>query len=487
MVYGGGSLKFQRGGVRNGFNMARFTNMVILPFIALVLVVMALTNIFFIMPDTNKQQSLQNEVRQLSEKPSPSNQLPMDLRTLSAKEAIESSQAQSYDIPSDLQHQKTIPKQFEKDDIEDDSAHVKQFNKWEKVEGLEGGVISSIPKDASPNTVSTPPADNDLEMNSKTDADEQQLISQNQPKNSKLPSKQYDESETSPVKIVPKQNPLTQQEIISGGWRLTPTQLQAISSLPNAEVVSWKSPHAIILRNVVTEEECKYLMNQAEPALTRSRVVAEPEKQTSQARTSYGAFLNGQYRDSVVREIEERVHKLIQIPYEFGESLYVLRYQQDQKYDPHMDYCARAGQVARDECQKFLMRAGGPQCGEGHGGATCGDRLLTAIIYLSKATKGGETVFPKANGITYNDPQRACHDDNVLKVAPNAGDIILFWNYVPKVSDEQALTYTRSGSYETGDTDTEALPDPAAVHGACPVIEGEKWVVTRWIRSATFK
>eukprot|EP01025_Chloroclados_australasicus_P062434 TRINITY_DN8203_c0_g2_i1.p1 TRINITY_DN8203_c0_g2~~TRINITY_DN8203_c0_g2_i1.p1 ORF type:complete len:534 (-),score=53.55 TRINITY_DN8203_c0_g2_i1:1103-2479(-) len=457
--------------------------MVILPFITLVLVIMALTNIFFMMPDTNQRPSQQTKtgVRQ-----SDNGDTLIDLRSLSAKEMLEPSQAQSYDLPSDLA-QKQAKNIFETDDIEDDPSQVKQFNKWDIPAKNIGApqVKSNVDQILDSYTTTKPPQDNDLEMNSKQDEEQDQFGHViKTPATTKAAPKQP--VEKTPTKIVPPQLPISYSELIHGGWRLTPSALRAVSSLPNAEVVSWQSPHAVILREVLTHEECEHLKRQAEPALTRSKVVAQPDKQTSQARTSYGAFLNGQYRDEKVKEIEQRLHKLLQIPYEFGESLYVLRYQNEQKYDPHMDYCARAGQVARDECQKFLSRAGGPICGEEHGGPTCGDRLLTAIIYLHKADKGGETVFPKAKGLSYNDPAKSCADDNVLKVAPNAGDVILFWNYIPKVSDEEALEYTRSGSYQDGDTDTEASPDPAAVHGACPVIEGEKWVVTRWIRSANF-
>jgi prolyl 4-hydroxylase len=46
-----------------------------------------------------------------------------------------------------------------------------------------------------------------------------------------------------------------------------------------------------------------------------------------------------------------------------------------------------------------------------------------------------------------------------LKVKPRQGDALLFYSMLP------------NGTF-----------DKAALHGSCPVIKGEKWVATKWIR-----
>ena len=44
--------------------------------------------------------------------------------------------------------------------------------------------------------------------------------------------------------------------------------------------------------------------------------------------------------------------------------------------------------------------------------------------------------------------------------------------------------YVPAGSqFRPGDV---ATPDPTAIHGGCPVLEGEKVIATRWIRAADF-
>lgn len=65
------------------------------------------------------------------------------------------------------------------------------------------------------------------------------------------------------------------------------------------------------------------------------------DNKESNSRTSYGAWLTGKLRDNVVKRVENRIHDTIGLPREFGEGIYVLRYQNEQKYDPHTDNCAK--------------------------------------------------------------------------------------------------------------------------------------------------
>jgi len=69
----------------------------------------------------------------------------------------------------------------------------------------------------------------------------------------------------------------------------------------------------------------------------------------------------------------------------------------------------------------------------------------TLVMYLREPAKGGATVFP----------------DVGLEVAPKRGTGVFF-------------------SYDR--------PDPATrtLHGGAPVLEGEKWVATKWLREREF-
>lgn len=132
--------------------------------------------------------------------------------------------------------------------------------------------------------------------------------------------------------------------------------------------------------------------------------------------------------------------------------------------------------------RNFLKRAGGPEYGPGKGGMTGGDRMATFIMMIHAPDQGGETVFPRhvvhTSGETKLDmvrrrqllgePAGFCDRDDVLKVKADPGDALLFWDYVP------------------GEPEDRLVPDPFSLHGGCPVVEGTKNIVTRWIRSTEF-
>ncbi|EFN54375.1 hypothetical protein CHLNCDRAFT_135671 [Chlorella variabilis] len=342
-----------------------------------------------------------------------------------------------------------------------------------------------------------------------------------------------------PPRVSPWADKLSEAEL-GGGWNLTWEVFDRAARHPNATVVSWSSPRVLLIRDFLTPDETEHLIRQATGGFARSEVVAEESKQ-HEARTSYGSWLNGAKRDDKVLEIQNRIHRLVGIPEAFGESIYVLQYSDGQKYDPHTDHCASSPAAASTQsCQDFLRRGGGPKCGPGGGGVTCGDRLATFILYLRSPTRGGATVFPLAPSyrmhslqpqhggqaldqqpggqaaqgaeqaqqggegtsaesgssgdrssgaadsrrlLRHGDGQLSgsaadtvppyCQEGaTALQVAPPSGSAVFFWDYVPAGS-----------AWQPGDL---ATPDPASLHGGCPVLDGTKLIATRWMRSAEF-
>jgi prolyl 4-hydroxylase len=74
--------------------------------------------------------------------------------------------------------------------------------------------------------------------------------------------------------------------------------------------------------------------------------------------------------------------------------------------------------------------------------------VATLIVYLNTVEEGGETVFPKLN----------------LKFKPVQGDALYF-------------------AY--ADTNNEL--DRMTLHGGAPVLQGNKWIMTKWMRQEKFE
>ncbi|KAG4121008.1 hypothetical protein ERO13_D11G178700v2 [Gossypium hirsutum] len=210
------------------------------------------------------------------------------------------------------------------------------------------------------------------------------------------------------------------------------------------EVISWE-PRAFIYHNFLSKEECEYLIDLAKPHMEKSTVVDSEtgKSKDSRVRTSSGTFLP-RGRDKIIRNIEQRIADFTFIPVEHGEGLQVLHYEVGQKYEPHFDYFM----------DEFNTKNGG-------------QRIATVLMYLSDVEEGGETVFPSAKGnisaVPWWNELSECGKGG-LSVKPKMGDALLFWSMKP-----------------------DATLDPSSLHGGCPVIRGNKWSSTKWIRVNEYK
>lgn len=190
-----------------------------------------------------------------------------------------------------------------------------------------------------------------------------------------------------------------------------------------------RQPRIIVFESLLSPEECHGLMAESSDRLKTSRVVGEKfgQNELHSARVSDGMFFKRK-ESPLVNAIEERIAALVNWPLEHGEAIQVLRYGVGGKYDPHYDYF-RLGRPATEEATK-----------------SSGNRVATLIMYLNTPTRGGGTVFPSVN----------------LEVKARQGDAVFF-------------------SYERPDPSTKTL------HGGMPVLEGEKWIATKWLRERRFK
>ncbi|KAB5547930.1 hypothetical protein DKX38_011336 [Salix brachista] len=194
-----------------------------------------------------------------------------------------------------------------------------------------------------------------------------------------------------------------------------------------------------------TQVECDYLINLAKPHMQKSMVVdsSSGKSKDSRVRTSSGTFLP-RGRDKIIRDIEKRIADFSFIPMEHGEGLQILHYEVGQKYEPHFDY--------------FM---------DDYNTENGGQRVATVLMYLSDVEEGGETVFPSAKGnisaVPWWNKLSECGKEG-LSVKPKMGDALLFWSMKP-----------------------DASLDPSSLHGGCPVIQGNKWSSTKWMRVNEYK
>jgi prolyl 4-hydroxylase len=187
-------------------------------------------------------------------------------------------------------------------------------------------------------------------------------------------------------------------------------------------------PQIIVFGDLLSSEECDALIEGAKPRMARSLTVATKTggEELNADRTSNGMFYT-RAENEVVKRIEERLAKLVNWPIENGEGLQILHYRPGAEYKPHYDYFD-----PHEPGTPTILKRGG-------------QRVATIIMYLHEPEKGGSTVFP----------------DVKLEVAPKRGNAVFF-------------------SYD------RAHPITKSLHGGAPVIAGEKWIATKWLREGKF-
>lgn len=210
-----------------------------------------------------------------------------------------------------------------------------------------------------------------------------------------------------------------------------------IESIP-FQVLSWQ-PRALYFPNFATPEQCESIIKMAKSKLKPSTLAlrkGETTESTKGTRTSSGTFIGGsEDKTGTLDFIERKIAKATMIPQSHGEAFNILRYEIGQKYDSHYD--------------AFNPDEYGPQPSQ---------RVASFLLYLSSVEEGGETMFPFENGsaVSSGFEYKQCVG---LKVKPRQGDGLLFYSLFPN-----------------------GTIDRTSLHGSCPVIKGEKWVATKWIR-----
>ena len=194
-------------------------------------------------------------------------------------------------------------------------------------------------------------------------------------------------------------------------------------------LLTMKHPRVVVFGNLLSDDECDAIIAAAKPRMKRSLTVETKTggEEVNADRTSDGMFFQRE-EIPVVAVLERRVARLLNWPENHGEGLQVLHYQPGAEYKPHYDYFDPA-----EPGTATLLRRGG-------------QRVATLLLYLNTPEAGGGTVFP----------------DVYMEVAAQRGNGVFF-------------------SYDRPHPDTRSL------HGGAPVLVGEKWIATKWLREREFE
>lgn len=191
-------------------------------------------------------------------------------------------------------------------------------------------------------------------------------------------------------------------------------------------LMALNAPRVVLFGDLLSDEECDQLIALCQSRLKPSSVVnaANGNYDLHPSRTSSGAsFRRGE--NALIQRIENRISDLLSVPVSRGEPIQVLNYVPGAEYKPHFDYFDP--QFAGND--KILQMGG--------------QRFATLIMYLNDVEAGGSTVFPEIG----------------LDILPRKGNA-LFFSYASEKGDLDALT----------------------LHGGSPVVAGDKWIATKWLR-----
>jgi len=191
-----------------------------------------------------------------------------------------------------------------------------------------------------------------------------------------------------------------------------------------------QQPVLALLSDVMSAEECKELIELARPRLKPSTIVDLQSGQDVVAayRNSLGMFFRLRETEFIAR-LDGRISELMNLPVENGEGLQVLYYPTGAASAPHVDFL----QITNEANRASIARSG--------------QRISTMVTYLNDVPAGGETSFPE-----------------------------LGWAATPCLGHAVYFEYC----------DNRGMVDWRSVHAGNPVLEGEKWVASKWMRQRQF-
>ena len=203
------------------------------------------------------------------------------------------------------------------------------------------------------------------------------------------------------------------------------TVAQALDANPAVTRVATDTAQIYYQADFLTGDQCDKLMAMIDANRRPSTLLSD--------RPDYG-FRTSESCDMArwspdVQPIDESIAALLGIAPEQGETMQGQRYAPGQQFRAHHDYF--------HESESYWEKV------RVHGG----QRTWTAMIYLNDVAEGGATWFPQAG----------------IRVAPRRG-LLLAWNNMK----------------------LDGSPNEMTLHEGMPVVEGTKYVITKWFREGNW-
>ena len=186
-------------------------------------------------------------------------------------------------------------------------------------------------------------------------------------------------------------------------------------------------PQATTLEQLIPESWCHYVMGLAAPRLQRATVNDVVQGAVvHEMRTNSTTCFPAADSDPLLQLINHRVAQACGLPLAHQEVIAVLHYRPGQTYEDHFDFIDPEVPRFREEL------------------AIRGQRVATVLIYLSAGYEGGVTDFP-----------------------------LLGWRHKGRPGD--ALVFRNVN--DAGE------PDRRTLHAGRAPTSGEKWLLSKWVRS----
>jgi prolyl 4-hydroxylase len=201
-------------------------------------------------------------------------------------------------------------------------------------------------------------------------------------------------------------------------------QLAQRPALPRAEL----GKPVRVLDGVLSELQTRLLIEIARPSL-QPALVRDPKTGQvlrSPLRSNSATVIEHNRAHLAIRFIERSLVQCSEIGLLHAESLGLLHYAPNEEYKPHRDYLHDPALIGPD---------------------TAGQRARTIFCYLNEPVLGGETEFLHWN----------------QRISPKRGRVVVFDNM------------------------KNNKVDPDSVHAGLPVLAGEKWLATLWLRERQFR